>query len=131
MDTLPLGRRESSSLGLTDCGSEDDYSIVTAPSSLLSPELGLVHQYLDPEPFIEGATQPFDDAGGSPFSGYLLLQQCNMLNPNMDSNSFLDLQQQSAQNSSPSRMPDYVVDNPVTSFPGPANMFDGVPAQDS
>lgn len=156
------GRRESSSLGLTDCGSEDGLS--TATEALPSPGHLHLRRHLDPilpEPCMwpsqydeMGTHQPcLGDAGGSPFSDYVHLlsdEQCSTSDAlvgtsldgfiySMDPNSDLHLQRQSAQASlyleeDPGHRPELAhVDHhtPVTPFPGPANMFDGVPVQDS
>lgn len=142
-------RPESSSLGLTDCGSEG--GLTSLPEGLPSPEL--VHQHVLPP-----ATDPwaavygdngFDSCGGSSSTGSmgsLLGLECHPLGPlalDMMNNDLASIPSPESQfghvyphqyHRGPGYNPGFgPVDStsPVTLFPGPANTFAGSPVQDS
>lgn len=141
-----LSRRESSSLGLTDCGSED--GLASLPEALPSSEL--MHQHVLPP-----ATNPwvtlYDDNGfdlydGSSSSGFMgsLPDQCyppdalalEVMDNDLGSISTAESQLGHVHHygGGPGYKPGLgPVDSsyPVTLSPGPANMFVGSPVQDS
>lgn len=128
-----LSRRESSSLGLADCGSEDGLS--SLPEALSSPQLMRQHVLppaTAPDPWVTlYGDNRFDVYGDSSSSGFMgsLPDQCYpsdaLALEVMDDN----LGSMSSAGCTPGLGP---VDSsyPVTLSPGPANMFVGSPVQD-